>query len=246
MKNIFNRSATYLLVSATLALGGCANTGSALLAGTPPDVRLTSGEQSQFFSSSGAQACGVGALAGAGLGALTGALTGNSKDALVGAAIGGAAGCAVGMTANYYLDSLQKDYATTADRLQAMNSDIGKDTAAVEKTTLTMKQVISDNQATLTKISQEKDKAGFDKVSASKQLSQIDANIKLMKDKIKVMKEKDTAYKVALQGQTPATTADKTKLDTLNSEYAKLNSQITALETEANELFTQRQAISLG
>lgn len=246
MKKILNHSATCLMISATLFLGGCANTGSAMLGGAQPDTRLTSGEQAKFFSASGAQACGMGALTGAGLGALTGALTGNSKDALVGAAIGGAAGCALGMTANYYLDSLQKDYATTADRLKVMDTDISKDTTAVEQTTLTMKKVISDNQATLTKISQEKDKAGFDTASAGKQLSQIDANIKLMKDKIKVMKEKDAAYQVALKGQKPESAAEKTKLAALNSEYAKLNGQITALETEANELFTQRQAISLG
>ena len=40
------------------------------------------------------------------------------------------------MTANYYLDGLKKDYASTADRLQAMDNDISKDTAAVEKSTL--------------------------------------------------------------------------------------------------------------
>lgn len=243
---IFKRSTTCLLISATLVLSGCANTGSSLLAGTKPDARLTTTEQSQFFSSSGAQSCGAGALAGAGLGALAGALTGNSKDALVGAAVGGAAGCAVGMTANYYLDNLKKDYATTSARLQAMDTDITKDTTAVEKSTLSMKQVISDNQATLTKISLQKDKAGFDKAGATKELSQIDANIKLMKDKIKVMKDKDAAYKVALKGQTADTKADKAKLEALNTEYAKLNSQITALETEANGLFNQRQAISLG
>jgi hypothetical protein len=60
------------------------------------------------------------------------------------------------MTANYYLDRLKKDYASTADRLQAMDNDISKDTAAVEKSTLAMKQVISENQATLTKISIQK------------------------------------------------------------------------------------------
>ncbi|WP_252317452.1 MULTISPECIES: hypothetical protein [Symbiopectobacterium] len=184
--NIISRSAACLLVSTTLVLSGCANTGSSLLAGTKPDARLTSGEQSKFFSASGAQGCGLGALAGS--------LKGNSKDALIGAAIGDAAGCAVGMTANYYLDSLQKDYATTGDRLKAMDTDISKDTSAVEKTTLTMKQVISENQATLAKISQQKNKAGFDKANATKELSQIDANIKLMKDKIKVMKDKDAAY----------------------------------------------------
>ncbi|MCT7387768.1 hypothetical protein N5V57_21055 [Escherichia coli] len=244
--NTFNRTTTCIVISAALLLGGCANTGSSLLSGTKPDPRLTTTEQSQFFSASGAQGCGVGAVSGAALGALVGALAGDSKKALAGAAIGGAAGCAAGMTANYYLDGLKKDYASTADRLQAMDNDISKDTAAVEKSTLAMKQVISENQATLTKISIQKDKAGFDKVGAKTQLAQIDANISKMKETMKGMKDKESAYKVALQGQTTTTSAEKSKLANLNKEYANLNSKIAALEQETNELYKQRQAISLG
>lgn len=244
--NMFNRTTTCLMISTALLLSGCANTGSPLLSGAKADPRLTTTEQSQFFSASGAQGCGVGALSGAALGALVGALAGDTKKALAGAAIGGTAGCAAGMTANYYLDGLKKDYASTADRLQAMNNDISKDTAAVEKSTLAMKQVISENQATLTKISIQKDKAGFDKSSAKIQLAQIDANISKMKETMKGMKDKESAYKVALQGQTPTTNADKSKLADLNKEYANLNSKIEALEKETNELYEQRQAISLG
>lgn len=244
--NMFNRTTTCLMISTALLLSGCANTGSPLLSGAKADPRLTTTEQSQFFSASGAQGCGVGALSGAALGALVGALAGDTKKALAGAAIGGTAGCAAGMTANYYLDGLKKDYASTADRLQAMNNDISKDTAAVEKSTRAMKQVISENQATLTKISIQKDKAGFDKASAKIQLAQIDANISKMKETMKGMKDKESAYKVALQGQTPTTNADKSKLADLNKEYANLNSKIEALEKETNELYEQRQAISLG
>lgn len=246
MANKFKRSATCLLVSMTLLLGGCANTGSSLLSGTKPDPRLTSGEQSRLFSSSAAQGCGVGALTGAGLGALAGALAGDSKKVLIGAAAGGAAGCAAGIATNYYLDSLKKDYATTADRLQAMDKDISKDTADVAKTSAAMKEVISDNHAALTKISLQKDNAGFDKASANKELAQVDTNIKVMKDKIKVMKEKTAGYKVALQDQKTDNAADKGKMKTLNTEYSQLNGQITALESEANGLYSQRQAISLG
>lgn len=243
---IFSRSATCLLVSATLLLSGCANTGSSLLSGTQADSRLTSGEQAKFFSSSGAQGCGVGALTGALAGAGIGALAGNGKKALVGAAIGGAAGCAVGMTANYYLDSLKKDYATTADRLNAMGKDIKKDTDAVEKTSVAMKQVISENQATLTKISIAKDKAGFDKASANKELAKIDANIKEIKSQIKVMKDKEAGYNVALKDQSVNGQKEKTQVANLNKEYRELNTKITALESEANGLYSQRQAISLG
>ncbi|MGV8926639.1 MAG: hypothetical protein ACOH2G_13305 [Ewingella sp.] len=246
MSNKFKHSATCLLVSLTLILSGCANTGSSLLSGTKPDPRLTSGEQSTFFSSSAVQGCGVGALAGAGIGALAGSLAGDGKKALIGAAAGGAAGCAAGLATNYYLDSLKKDYATTADRLQAMDKDISKDTADVEKTSAVMKEVISDNHATLTKISLQKDSAGFDRASANKDLAQIDANIKVMKDKINVMKESSTGYKVALQDQKTSVAAEKGKLKKLNNEYSQLDGQINALESEANGLYSQRQAISLG
>nr|WP_228303989.1 glycine zipper domain-containing protein [Klebsiella oxytoca] len=234
------------MISTSLLLSGCANTGSTLLSGTKPDSRLTTTEQSQFFSASGAQGCGVGAVSGAALGALIGALAGDTKKALAGAAIGGATGCAAGMAANYYLDGLKKDYASTSDRLQAMDKDISKDTAAVEKSTLAMKQVISENQAILTQMSIQKDKADFDKASAKKQLAQIDANISRMKDTVKGMKDKESAYKVALQGQTTTTSAEKIKLSNLNKEYTSLSSKISDLEKETNELYEQRQAISLG
>ncbi|ARD39344.1 hypothetical protein F8538_13995 [Edwardsiella ictaluri] len=244
--NAFNRNITCVLISATLLLSGCANTGSKLLSGAKPDPRLTTTEQSRFFSASGAQGCGVGAVSGAALGALVGALAGDSKKALTGAAIGGAAGCAAGMTANYYLDGLKKDYASTSDRLQAMNTDINKDTTAVDQSTLAMKQVISEDQAILTKISIQKDKAGFDKADAKKQLTQIDANISKMKETMEGMKSKESAYKVALHGQKATTAAEKRKLESLNKEYAILNSKISALEKETNALYEQRQAISLG
>jgi len=246
MANKFKRSATSIIVSLTLLLSGCANTGSSLLSGTKPDPRLTSGEQSQLFSSSAAQGCGVGALAGAGLGAIAGALAGDTKKALVGAAAGGAAGCAAGVATNYYLDNLKKDYATTSDRLQAMDKDLSKDTADLAKKTTAMKAVISDNHAMLTKISLQKDTAGFDKANANKQLAQVDANIKQMKETIKAMKERSASYNVALQGQQTANATDKNKLKDLNTEYSQLNGQINVLESETNGLYSQRQAISLG
>jgi outer membrane murein-binding lipoprotein Lpp len=62
---------------------------------------------------------------------------------------------------------------------------------------------------------------------------------------MKGMKDKESAYKVALQGQTTTTSAEKSKLANLNKEYANLNSKIAALEQETNELYEQRQAISL-
>ena len=72
------------------------------------------------------------------------------------------------------------------------------------------------------------------------------AHLSKMKETVKGMKDKESAYKVALQGQTTTTSAEKTKLANLNKEYSSLNSKISDLEKETNELYEQRQAISLG
>ena len=87
-----------LILSSSLALAGCAGTGSS-------SSSLDSGDDAKFFSSSGWGSCAWGAAGGAALGALTGLLTGGDTESTVaGAAIGGAAGCAAGMSANYYLE----------------------------------------------------------------------------------------------------------------------------------------------
>ncbi|MDF7679334.1 YMGG-like glycine zipper-containing protein [Enterobacteriaceae bacterium ESL0689] len=245
MMIIHRRNILCVLISATLFLSGCVDTGSSLL--NKADTRLTSGEQAKFFSSSGAEGCGVGALLGAGVGALVGALAGDdSSDVVTGAVVGGAAGCATGMATNYYLDSVQKNYATTSDRLNGMERGIREETAAVKKTASVMNQVIRDNRATLSRISQQKDKAGFNTASARKELAKIDANIKVMKDKISMMKEQDAGFKNALKNQRTTTKAEKEKLASMNQQYNDLNSQIAALENEANGLFAQRKALSLG
>lgn len=205
------------------------------------DPRLTTTEQSQFFSASGAQGCGVGAVSGATLGALVGALTGDSKKALAGAAIGGAAGCAAGMTANYYLDRLKKIMPPPPIVCRQWITTSAKIPQRLKNRRWRWNKLLAKTEATLTKISIQKDKAGFDKAGAKTQLAQIDANISKMKETMKGMKDKESAYKVALQGQTTTTSAEKSKLANLNKEYANLNSKIAALEQETNELYEQRQ-----
>ena len=59
-----------LILSSSLALAGCAGTGS-------NSSSLDSGDDAKFFSSSGWGSCAWGAAGGAALGALTGLLTGN-------------------------------------------------------------------------------------------------------------------------------------------------------------------------
>ena len=62
MKITAKRTAICLMVSASLILSGCASTGSSVTGNQPAtDSRLTNGQEAEFFSASGFQACAVAA-----------------------------------------------------------------------------------------------------------------------------------------------------------------------------------------
>lgn len=148
------------------------------------------------------------------------------------------------MGANYYLDNRRAQYADTTQRLQAMDADIQKDTNAVVERTNTAKQVIADNNKTLTQISLEKDNAGFDKAAAQQKLTKVDANISLLKNELSNMRKKSTEYQSVLNSEQSEASAEE--LSTLTAKIGDLNNQISVLEKEVNGLYDQRSAITLG
>lgn len=245
-KNIKNRSLIYALIS-TLLLSGCAQTGSKALdnsssttsSSTSADTRLTSGKDAEFFSKSGYQAC----LVGAGT-AIAACVLFKSEDKTQCAITAGIAACGVAMGANYYLDNRRAQYADTTQRLQAMDADIQKDTNAVVERTNTAKQVIAENNKTLTQLSLEKDNAGFDKAAAQQKLTKVDANISLLKSELSNMRKKSTEYQSVLNSE--QSEASTEELSTLTAKIGDLNNQISVLEKEVNGLYDQRTAITLG
>ena len=84
----------FVTVVCGVLLAGCQNMG-----GSSVDPRLTSGDDAQFFSKSGVQACAAGAIAGALACAVSNA--GNKAACM---AIAAGAGCGVGAGANYLHD----------------------------------------------------------------------------------------------------------------------------------------------
>jgi hypothetical protein len=240
---IHKRSFVCFLITALL-LSGCAKTGSNVLdknssTTNSADTRLTSGKGAEFFSKSGYQACIVGASVAIGSCILL-----SSKDKAQCAITAGIAACGVAMGANYYLDNRRVQYADTTQRLQAMDADIQNDTNAVVERTNTAKQVIADNNKTLTQISLEKDNTGFDKVAAQQKLAKVDANISLLKNELGNMHKKAYEYQSVINGEQSGASTEE--LSTLTAKIGDLNSQISVLEKEVNGLYDQRSAITLG
>src|SRR5690554_226486 len=111
-------------VAGALLLTGCASTGSSMLSGnqSAADPRLTQGNDAQFFSKSGFQACAAGAVVG-----VTACMLSGSSNRAQCAVIAGLGACGVAMGANFYLDQRRNEYASTTERLEVMSQDIQAD-----------------------------------------------------------------------------------------------------------------------
>ncbi|PMZ63872.1 hypothetical protein C1X25_27535, partial [Pseudomonas sp. GW247-3R2A] len=154
------------VLTGSLLLTGCANTGSSMLGGSEgADPRLTQGNDAEFFSKSGYQACAV----GAGVGILGCALS-NSSNKAVCAIAAGITACGVAMGANYYLDQRRSEYSDTTTRLAKMNSDVEQDTQNVIARTATAQQVINDDQAQIAQIKKDIANKKVDKAKAQVQI----------------------------------------------------------------------------
>ncbi|MCP1521231.1 uncharacterized small protein (DUF1192 family) [Pseudomonas migulae] len=228
------------VVAGSLLLTGCANTGSSMLGGSEgADPRLTQGNDAEFFSKSGYQACAV----GAGVGILGCALS-NSSNKAVCAIAAGITACGVAMGANYYLDQRRSEYADTSTRLAKMNSEVEQDTRNVIARTETAQQVIKDDQARIAKIKQDIASKKVDKNKAQTQIAEIDNNIAILRKDLSNMRNKVTEYsKVADAERAQGSSAEMKKVDV---SILKMNEKVAALQKEVDGLYSQRSAITLG
>ncbi|MGO1617341.1 MAG: hypothetical protein ACTHXN_05215, partial [Oceanisphaera sp.] len=135
-----------VLIAGSVLLSGCANTGSSSLNGNV-DTRLTSGNEAEFFSKSGLQACAAAASVG-----VVGCMLSNSGNKARCAIIAGISACGVAIGANYYLDQRRVQYANTSERLHLMTQDVKQDSAKIVARTATVSQVIADDKALLAKV----------------------------------------------------------------------------------------------
>ena len=207
-----------LILSSSLALAGCAGTGSS-------SSSLDSGDDAKFFSSSGWGSCAWGAAGGAALGALTGLLTGGDTESTVaGAVIGGAAGCAAGMTSNYYLEKQRKTYAKKEDRLNAYIADVRQNSQMVQKSTAKLNAATAKNNQLIAKVNSQLKSGAIQKAEAKQQLAQVDADIK------------------AARSERSSGSASKR----LDQDILQLKKQVSTYEQALQAQVKQRSAIQVG
>jgi uncharacterized protein HemX len=229
------------VVAGSLLLTGCANTGSSMLGDSDgTDPRLTQGQDAEFFSKSGYQACAM----GAGVGILACALS-NSNNKAVCAVAAGITACGVAMGANYYLDQRRSEYADTSTRLAKMNSDVEQDTQNVIARTATAQQVINDDQAKIARIKKDIANKKVDKSQAQEQIAEIDSNIARLRKDLGNMRIKVTEYTKVADAER-AQGAAGAEIKQVDRNIMKMNQKVAALQKEVDGLYSQRSAITLG
>lgn len=229
-----------IVLAGCLLMTGCANTGSSMLDdGDGADPRLTQGNDAEFFSKSGYQACAV----GAGVGILACALS-NSNNKTVCVIAAGITACGVAMGANYYLDQRRSQYADTTTRLAKMNSDVEQDTQNVIARTATAQQVINDDQAQIAQIKRDIANKKVDKNRAQAQIARIDSDIARLRKDLANMRVKVTEYSKVANAERAQGATDEIRQVDMNIQ--RMNQKVVSLQKEVDALYSQRSAITLG
>ncbi len=201
------------------------------------DPRLTENDSAQFFSKSGWQACGGGALVG-----VLGCQLGNpsdKKNCMLKAAV---AGCGVAMGVNYYLDQRRSEYSNQEQRLNMMLNDVREDNRKLQSLTQTARSVMAEDRQQIAQIKKDIAAKKVDKSQAQKQIAEIDANTQYLKKSLADLKSREKQWREVAAAER----ASGARVDVLDVEINRLNQQVASLETEINELYKQRSAIQLG
>ncbi|HDX1178241.1 hypothetical protein RF161_02395 [Pasteurella multocida] len=229
-----------LTLSTAVVLAGCQNTGGSYFGSKSS---LSTGEEAEFFSDSGWNACAWGAAGGAVLGAGVALLSGkDAGTATAAGAAGAAVGCGALMGTNYYLEKQRKAYAKKEDRLNAYIAETRKNSDMVKKATAKAKAQLDRNNKTLVNLNKQLKSGAIQQADAKKQLAQIDADIKAAQNNLASMKKR---------AQTLREVASKEKSSGLNvsrfeAEIASLNKQIATYERLVDASSKQRSAIQIG
>lgn len=226
-----------LLVTITLCISmvltGCQNSGGASTRGVDPT--LTKSNSAKFFSKSAWQSCAVGAGV-AGFGCLL--LGGKAGTCIASAAVG----CGVMMGANYYLDTKRAEYADAEMRLDVYIQDVQQNTYEVQAVTETAKTVLDKNLARLKTLNNQIKSQTVNKTEAKRDLTQIDANIAYLKDKLSRMKKVERDW-ISISAQERQSGVNVSKLD---KQINQLHKQIAVLEKQVNLVTQQRSAVKVS
>ncbi|MWP62346.1 hypothetical protein [Gilliamella sp. Pas-s25] len=228
-----NKIIVTLTLCISLILTGCQGSGG--VSSRNVDPALTKSNTAKFFSKSAWQSCAV----GAGLGGIGCMLAGGKTGVCLASA---AVGCGVLMGANYYLDSKRAEYANDEMRLDVYIQDVQKNTYEVQAVTETAKAVLDKNLATLKVLNNQIKNDTLNKKQAQNDLTQIDANIAYLRDKLKRMKKVENDW-VSISSQERQSGVRVSKLD---QQISQLHKQIAVLENQINLVTKQRSAVKVS
>lgn len=203
------------------------------------DPRLTQGNDAQFFSKSGYQACAAGAAVG-----IAGCILSGTSDRTTCMVAAGITACGVAMGANYYLDQRRSEYASTTERLDVMSQEIQKDTQKVAARTETARQVMADDRARIERLELEMAEQRVDQAAAERELAGIDSNIGILRRDLGNMQSKVTEYEKVAELERQE--ASPQEFDKIEQEINVMNKQVLALQQEVDNLYSMRSAITLG
>ncbi len=235
-KALFKTTIISLMVSSALTLSGCnstTNTSNRQSVNTQalndPNVSTAlKHEDASFFSQSGAVACGT----GAGIGALACLLL--KDDHRAGCiALAAAAGCALGMGANYMMDNVRTNYATTEEQLDATATQVQKDLEITQNLNTNAKEVLADDKKSVAKLLKDYKKGVATKSELSQKSAQLTANLNYLTTQKKeaenrLLQEEQTRNAVVADagGADALAAADKKALRELDDDIAALKKQI--------------------
>ena len=146
------------------------------------------------------------------------------------------------MGANYYLDTKRAEFADAEMRLDAYIQDVQQNTYEVQAVTETAKAVLDKNLATLKTLNKQIKSQTVNQTQAKNELTQIDANIAYLKDKLSRMQKVEKDW-VSIAAQEKQSGVNVSKLD---KQINQLHKQIAVLEKQVNLVSQQRSAVKVS
>lgn len=226
----------FVLIPAVFA-SGCATMRQPSPAATQDERRLA--QLSEAYNETFMEGCLVGAGLGAGIGALA-----SSKNRGMGALIGAGVGTLIGCAAGSYLGSLQNNYATEEDRLDAVIADLAKDNQALSNMIPVAKRVVAENRAKIDQLNRAVASGRMTQAQAAGELEDIDAARSQLQSTLTNAKKRlsDQKKAVALNSRN----SDPRQVAAANAELEKKHQQVATLESELDTLTRLRSISRVG
>jgi archaellum component FlaC len=236
------RSATALVLIASLGLAACQTTGTNNAAAplTPAEQQLR--DEADVFNETVAGGAVTGAIIGGLLGALAGAASGKSENILTGAAIGAAAGGILGGVDGYMTAKAQESANNQVRMLNSMADDVRKDNARLQRLVSNSNQVLADSKQRLEQIKADVATKKLTVAQAKNERSKIEQNQALLAQTLKTATEKRDNYRDAA-AQMRAQGGNTKSMD---AEIARLEKEIDKLENNVSSLNTALEVTRVG